>query len=233
MENNMLTCIIIDDDMVSRGILDMYITRTKELRLLATFSNALAAKNSVQLANADLIFLDVEMPGMDGFELMDQEKIKGQVILTSAERSHALKGYDFNVLDFLLKPVSYERFLVAVKKAGNGRNESQNGDYVLLKSGKTIHRVLPQDILYVEGANEYLNVVTKSGHFLVYMTMSELLKTLPEHMIQVHRSFIVNKQNVNSLTRHTVTNGKKDIPISKTYQKSTLSQLAHLHSEPA
>lgn len=233
MENDKLTCIIIDDDMVSRGILDMYINRTKNLQLLATFSNALTALNSLQLAKADLIFLDVEMPGMDGFELLDQQKVKGKVILTSAERGHALKGYDFNVLDFLLKPVSYERFMIAVNKAQSGKNQYEESDYVVLKSGKTIYRVLPKDILYVEGANEYLNVVTKTGHFLVYMTISELLKTLPDQLIQVHRSYVVNKQNVTSLTRHTVTIDKKDIPVSKTYQKNTLGELAHLHSEPA
>jgi DNA-binding LytR/AlgR family response regulator len=233
MENDMLTCNIIDDDMVSRGILDMYINRTKKLKLLATFSSAFTAQSSLQLSNADLIFLDVEMPGMDGFQLLGQQKIKGKVILTSAERSHALKGYDFKVLDFLLKPVSYDRFMLAVNKAEQGKSQPEETDYVVFKSGKTIYRLLPKDILYVEGANEYLNVVTKTGHFLVYMTIAEIIKLLPDQLIQVHRSYVVNQQNVSSLTRHTVTINKKDIPISKTYQKNALDQLAHIHSETA
>jgi DNA-binding LytR/AlgR family response regulator len=141
---------------------------------------------------------------------------------------HALNGFEWDVADFLLKPIAYDRFLRAIEKVHKLNGMIKDEEFLTISSGKTVHRLKEDEILYVEGAGEYLNVVTRSGHFLVYSNMRNMLGMLNSNFVQVHRSFIVNRKNIQVWSRHKLTVGGKEIPISKTYEQNVQNSVTHV-----
>lgn len=212
-----MKCIIIDDDPISRSLLSGFISQTEGLELVEQFGSPIAALDSKSLQEADLIFLDVEMPDMSGLDLLDQCKIPGKVVLTTVNKDYALAGFECDAVDFMLKPFKYDRFIKAVQKVEKAIGAGVHEEPVSFKSGKVVNRVTLGDIQWIEGAGEYLNVVTKSGHFLVYSNMKNMMEQLDDRFLQVHRSFIVNRESVKAFTKNKVVINGKDIPVSKTY----------------
>ncbi len=217
MENQSLKCIIVDDDSVSKNLIKSYIDLTRDLELLGQFSNPTAALNSKLLQFSQILFLDIEMPEMNGFELLKNLNYQGKVIVISSNPNHALNGFEWDVVDFLLKPIPYDRFRRAVEKVHKLNGNNHEEEILTITSGKTSHRIREGELLYIEGAGEYLNVVTKSGHFLVYSNMKNMMTMLNGNFIQIHRSFIVNCRNIEIVTKNKVTIAGKCIPVSRTY----------------
>lgn len=212
-----MKCIIIDDDPISRSLLSGFIAQTEGLELVEQFGSPITALDSKSLKEADLIFLDVEMPDMTGLELLEQCKIPGKVVLTTVNKDYALAGFECDAIDFMLKPFKYDRFTKAVQKVEKAIGAGVQEEPVSFKSGKVVNRVTLGDIQWIEGAGEYLNVVTKNGHFLVYSNMRNMMDQLDDRFLQVHRSFIVNRESVKSFTKNKVVINGKNIPVSKTY----------------
>jgi DNA-binding LytR/AlgR family response regulator len=228
MEKPNLKCIIVDDDPVSKNLVRSYIDQTAGLELTGQFKNATSAMGSRLLNFSDLLFLDIEMPQMNGFELLQNINYRGRVVVMTSNPKHALNGFEWDVADFLLKPIAYDRFLRAIEKVHKLNGMIKDEEFLTISSGKTVHRLKEDEILYVEGAGEYLNVVTRSGHFLVYSNMRNMLGMLNSNFVQVHRSFIVNRKNIQVWSRHKLTVGGKEIPISKTYEQNVQNSVTHV-----
>ncbi|MBA2407576.1 MAG: response regulator transcription factor [Chitinophagales bacterium] len=219
----MLRCIIIDDEPLALEVLENYIQRMADLQLIRKCSNALEAFQSLNNERVDLLFLDIQMPVIDGLSFLKSLKNPPAVILTTAYPNHAIEGFDLNVADYLLKPISFERFLKAVNKVieqhkiqGDGDTQS---DYMFMKVDSKLVRVNYADITYIEGMKDYLKIYTKEKLLVVHQTMKKIEEILPKsRFIRVHKSYMVSLGAVNSIVGNFVEINGKEIPIGANYK---------------
>jgi DNA-binding LytR/AlgR family response regulator len=228
----MIRCIIIDDEYLVRELLEDNLKQIPFLQLIKTCKNALEAIDVLQTAKIDLLFLDIQMPKLSGLQLIQTLKDPPMIILVTAYEKYALEGYDLNVVDYLLKPVSFERFLKACVKAKelfdlkNDTKELSN-DYIFVNVEYTLVKILFADVLFVEGLKDYLKIHLASSPKPVLTKMS--LKAMEEKLptgkfIRVHKSFIVAVDKVTIIKRDFVCIGNQEVPVSEFY-KENLSQL--------
>jgi DNA-binding LytR/AlgR family response regulator len=219
----MLRCIIIDDEPLALEVLENYIQRMADLQLIRKCSNALEAFQSLNNERVDLLFLDIQMPVIDGLSFLKSLKNPPAVILTTAYSNHAIEGFDLNVADYLLKPISFERFLKAVNKVieqhkiqGDGDTQS---DYMFMKVDSKLVRVNYADITYIEGMKDYLKIYTKEKLLVVHQTMKKIEEILPKsRFIRVHKSYMVSLGAVSSIVGNFVEINGKEIPIGANYK---------------
>ncbi len=219
----MLRCIIIDDEPLALEVLENYIQRMADLQLIRKCSNALEAFQSLNNERVDLLFLDIQMPVIDGLSFLKSLKNPPAVILTTAYPNHAIEGFDLNVADYLLKPISFERFLKAVNKVieqhkiqGDGDTQS---DYMFMKVDSKLVRVNYADITYIEGMKDYLKIYTKEKLLVVHQTMKKIEEILPKsRFIRVHKSYMVSLGAVSSIVGNFVEINGKEIPIGANYK---------------
>lgn len=213
-----LKCIVVDDEKIGREALVGYISKVSELRLVETFSNGLLAKDWLQKNEVDIVFLDIQMPLLTGLEMLRLVKNNPAVIFTTAYPEYALDGYEFNVIDYLLKPISLERFLQSVNKAIrlHQNNQSKKTEHLILKEGTDIVKIDIASIEYIEAQQNYSHIITGSRKYLILITLKELMKLLPTDLFyQVHRSYIVNLDKVSEIAGDTAVINGIPIPISK------------------
>lgn len=213
-----LNCIVVDDEKIGREALVSYISKVSELRLIETFSNGLKAKDWLEFNAVDIIFLDIQMPFLTGLEMLRLVKNNPAVIFTTAYSEYALDGYEFNVIDYLLKPISLERFLQAINKAIRLRQNSKDkkAAHLILKEGTDIVKIELSAIQYVEAKQNYSHIITKSRKYLILITLKELLKLLPkDQFYQIHRSYIISLNEVNEIKGDMAIIKNVTIPISK------------------
>ncbi|WP_350290666.1 LytTR family DNA-binding domain-containing protein [uncultured Croceitalea sp.] len=213
-----LKCIAVDDEKIGRDALIGYISKVSELQLIETFSNGLLAKDWLENNEVDIVFLDIQMPILTGLDMLRLIKNNPAVIFTTAYSEYALDGYEFNVIDYLLKPISLERFLQAVNKAIRllQNNQGKKTEHLILKEGTDIVKIDLASIQYVEAQQNYSHIITVSRKYLILITLKELLKLLPtDFFYQVHRSFIVNLDKVDEIVGDTAIINGIPIPISK------------------
>jgi DNA-binding LytR/AlgR family response regulator len=229
-----MQCIIIDDDKVSRLVIEKYIKKTDFLELTENFDNALDAANFFNSKNTtDLIFLDIEMPGMSGVEFLEILNNLPQIIVISAKEKYALQAIEYDVTDYLLKPVSFSRFLKAVTKAKNKleeETEKLNSEGIFIKSSSSSFvRMFYDDVLFIEAMENYVLIQTISKKHTIHFTMKALLDKLPtEKFVRVHRSFIVNKDKIDRIDNNMIymeTSEQKPIPLSKSYKDDFMKKL--------
>ncbi|MCB0630566.1 MAG: LytTR family DNA-binding domain-containing protein [Saprospiraceae bacterium] len=235
----MIKCLIIDDEPLAVQLLADYVQTDDELELVNTFTNPIKALHFLEDHPVDLLFLDVEMPELTGIQLMTIANGKYQVILTTAYENYAIKGFEFNVIDYLVKPISLERFLIAVQRAkqrltpkeGNTAMEhtaKQRMEYIFVKNGFKIQRVNLEDILYLESSNDYVSIHTQQEHILTLDTIRHFEELLPpDQFTRVHRSYIVALNKINYIENNRIAIGKQLIPVSKTYQKDFLKMIGN------
>jgi len=209
-----MNCIVIDDDVVQQHIICEYINETKGLHLLNKYSSATEAIGYIQNPSLDVIFLDVEMPNMSGIEFLEQIKPESNVILITSNKDYALEAYNNDVVDYLLKPISYPRFLHSISKIVETAKK-----YLFIKSNGANVKIDCDTILWVESASEYLVIYTNTKKHLIYSSMAAILSKLPSNFMRVHRSNIVNVDKIDSVTSKIVFIGKSNIKVSKTYSK--------------
>ncbi|GAB4298724.1 MAG: LytTR family DNA-binding domain-containing protein [Marinilabiliales bacterium] len=237
-----MNCIIIDDDKLSRKVIQEYVERTDLLNLLAVFESAVDAINSIPKIKEeiDLIFLDVEMPDMTGMEFLKNLDNYPQIIIVSAKEQYALEAFEYDVTDYLLKPVSYARFYKAIGKALARKEETfgfksvpvkeDTNDEIFIKKNSTFVRLKYDDILFVEALENYIIVNTFTEKYTIHFTMKLIEKKLPAKKFKrVHRSYIVNINKIvgiedNSIIIETKT-GEKLIPIGKSYKDDLMNEL--------
>ncbi len=227
-----LNCWIIDDEPLALDLLESYVDKTPFLKLTGRFSSALQALKSLSQDNAvQLIFLDIQMPELNGMEFARLVDKQTRIILTTAFSEYAIEGYKINALDYLLKPFSYSDFLTAAKKAVDwfeiSASAEQNNDKSLLgffvRSEYKLVQILFDELLYVEGLKDYvkIHVEKETKPILTLMSMKAVEDLIPaKQFIRVHRSFIVNRNKITRIEKNRIIIGKQEIPIGETYRKS-------------
>jgi len=229
-----MNCIIIDDDKLSRRIIEEFIQRTENLELLNSFENAMDAINVFRNdPDVDLIFLDIEMPEMSGLDFMDTLKNPPQIIIVSSKDKYALNAFEYDVTDYLLKPISYGRFFKAVSKAQTRFTKSKvgtEGDEIFIKKNSALVRLKYDDILWVEALENYVIFNTFSEKFTIHFTLKSVEHQLPTGMfIRVHRSFIVNKSMIQTIKENSleliIGSKHKNIPIGNSYREPLLNAI--------
>lgn len=228
-----LNCLIIDDEQPARALIRAYVDKIPTLTVIGEFKNPLDAIQAISHHQVDLIFLDIQMPGLTGLEFIKTLQNQPHIVLTTAYSEYALEGYDLNVIDYLMKPITFERFLKAFNKVvakGQGKSSSHeqndNLSNILIKSEGQIHRIPLADILYIEGLREYVTFHLKSRKLITLDSLKKLESELPAStFLRVHKSFIVNKEKIGSHSGHDLTIDSKKIPIGASYRDAVLSKL--------
>ena len=233
MNKPVLTAVIVDDEPIARYGLRSYINKISSLRCVGEFKDAMSLECFLRDNTApDIIFMDVQMPEISGIDFIASRTLDSAIIIVTAYEQYALRGYDLNVCDYLLKPVSYIRFLQSVEKASQYvyfQKGLLGESYIYLKSDRIIHRLRIKDIEYLESMENYVKVVTNTERIITRMTLKELLDSLSlKGFIQVHKSYVVNVGNIRQIDgNHIVTEEGREIPMSRTYKDKLLSFLAH------
>ncbi|WP_264558227.1 LytR/AlgR family response regulator transcription factor [Flavobacterium sp. N2270] len=224
-----LNCIVVDDSAIQRMTITKLVNESTNLNLVGDFANALEAKNAINNNVVDLIFLDIEMPLINGFDLLDGLRVKPQIVFITSKADYAVKAFDYEATDFLQKPISKERFLKAVKKAlelHQLRNETpeDQGETIIIKSNLKKLKIYTSKIKWVEAFGDYIKVITDEDSHLVLSTMKAFEKELPEgKFIRVHKSYIVNLERVEKFNSKFAEIGKTKIPISRN-KKEVISE---------
>ena len=218
----MINCIIIEDEPLAVKKLVNYIEKLPTLNLSATFSSAISAIEFLKTNSVDLIFLDIEMKELTGIQLLESIHIKSKVIITTAYEKYAIKGFDLQVSDYLLKPISFERFVKACDKATQDLNQHLNITHckIFIKTEYRLEGVDTSEILYIEGMGDYRRIVTLQKRIMTLQTFKELMALLPmEKFCRVHNSFVVSLEKIEKIERNRLTINEKLIPISDSYEK--------------
>jgi DNA-binding LytR/AlgR family response regulator len=225
-----INCIAIDDELPALKQMKDYISKIPYLYLLSTFDNGLDTLNYLKDNSVDLLFLDIQMDDLNGIQLLQVLNNKPKVILTTAYDQYALKAFDLEVSDYLLKPISFERFVKAVEKIYReiGEKSSENGikaegkeqrNYCFVKTEFKMVRIDFDDILYIEGLKEYIIIKMNNGKVLSLMTFKEIQDCLPEkNFVRTHKSYIVAINKIESIERNRIKIGEKLIPVGNTFK---------------
>ena len=236
------TCIIVEDEPLARSLMENYIQKVPYLQLVQSFSDPLKALEFLRENTVDILFSDIQMPEITGIALLKILQKKPLIILTTAYSEYAIEGYELDVLDYLLKPITFERFLKSVEKASlrlNGKllpktpekNVSENlpsnipsesvQPFIFVKDGTKLVKIRLNEIMYIEGLKDYVTIYTTQQKIVSLQTIKSLESTLPEkQFIRIHNSYIIALEWIEAIQREKVQIGKVFLPISDTYRKA-------------
>ncbi|HXB08489.1 MAG TPA: response regulator [Puia sp.] len=217
-----IPCIIVDDEPLAREGLERLVLEAGFLDLVALCSNAMEANRILSTEKIDLMFLDIQMPRLRGTDFLRSLEVKPKVIITSAYADFALEGFELNVLDYLLKPITPDRFLKAVNRAREIL--SQEGAYFFVRAGKGFEKIVFDELLFIEAAQNYCALHTTRGKFLTLSTIHSLEEQLPgDQFLRIQKSYIVSIGKIQSVNALEVTIGQHTIPVSKNYREALLA----------
>jgi DNA-binding LytR/AlgR family response regulator len=218
-----LKCIVVEDEPLAMERTVSYVRKIPALELLKSFDNAMDAYTFLKNEKVDLIFLDINLGELSGLQLLESTSIKSQVILTTAYPEYALKGYDLNVTDYLLKPFKFDRFLQAVDKVIQKqptREASSVKEFFFVKTENRLEKVFLKDILFIEGMRDYRKIHTSQKKIMTLLTFTDLENEIPPTLIcRVHRSWMVSLSKIDVVEKDTIRIRDFDIPLSETYRK--------------
>ncbi|HBX53312.1 MAG: DNA-binding response regulator [Bacteroidetes bacterium RIFOXYA12_FULL_35_11] len=231
-----ISCIVIDDEPLAMEKMVGYIEKLPYLNLLSTFDNAIEPLDFLKTKKVDLIFLDVQMERLTGIQFLEVLSNKPNVILTTAYSEYAIKGYDLDISDYLLKPISFERFVKAVDKVYEklqnalpqthfkqevmASQSSGNEGYVFVKTEFRLEKIMFSDILYIEGMGDYLRIITPTKKIMTLQNFKKMEEMLPStNFFRVHKSYIVAVDKIENIERNRIKINDKLIPVSETYRK--------------
>jgi len=227
-------CLVVDDEPMARDVLRRYIEKIPSLQMAGECNNAIDALVFLQNNKVDLVLLDIQMPELLGTDFVKSLNNPPKIIFTTAFKEYALEGYELDIIDYLLKPVRFERFLKAVNKAfpkkddaepnnGTGNERKSGADFIYLRVERKLVKIILSDILYIESARDYVKVFTKDKCLTTRQTISSIEAMLSgNEFIRIHRSYIVAINKIKSLTNELVEIGDTEIPIGKLYKNSFL-----------
>lgn len=229
-------CLIVDDEPIAREIIQTYCSHFPQLRVVASCGNALEAKTVFQQHPVDILFLDINMPVLSGISFLKTLQHKPQVIFTTAYKEFALDAFDLAATDYLLKPFSLERFMVAVDKAieqlqpkhpvFSDNNDTKKEDYFFIKTDGKIYKIFHDDLLYAEANGNYTKIVTTQQVIFPGMTFSSFEAMLPgDPFLRIHRSFLINKSKITHIEGNRVFIGSTELPIGSNYRESFLKAI--------
>jgi two-component system, LytTR family, response regulator len=235
------SCIIVEDEPLATEVLQNYILQVPFLKLMSCCSDAFYAMEALQKFDIDLMFLDIHLPKMKGFDLIKVLKKPPQVIFTTACIEYALQGYEFNAIDYLLKPIEFSRFLMAVNKmeqhkeitiqAGIAQKSSER-QHLFFNVGKKKVKIFLDEILFIESMKEYIRVNAKNKSVLTKFKLSQVEGLLSENnFLRIHRSFIVSKEKIEAFSATEVEVGGKQLPIGRSYKELVIGVLGKNSTE--
>lgn len=231
---NKLRCVIVDDEPMAREIIASFVEKTPNLELIKMCKNAAEAIVFMQNESIDLYFLDINMPEITGLSLAKIINKKSKIIFTTAYRDYAIDGFNLNVVDYLLKPIAFDRFLQATQKvfdANTNKTDKEfievETDFIFVRADRKMVKINFSHVLYIESLGDYVKIFTETNTVVTRETISNLELKLPSNkFIRIHRSYIVSIQKITSYTNEFIEIDKKAIPISRSYKESVLQKLA-------
>lgn len=227
-----MRCIIVDDEQLARDVLEMYVEKNPDLQLVGICKNAREALNTIEHQTVDVMFLDIQMPDVSGMNLVKSLKNPPLIVFTTAYDDYALEGYEVSAIDYLLKPISPERFDKAVEKVkivlGLQQNAS-NEDYMFVRADYQDVKVKFSDIQYVEGLKDYVKIVLPEKKIITLMNIKGILEKLPDdRFVRVHKSYIVALDKIQSAKGRSLVIAEKEIPIGLTFQEEFKKRFSNL-----
>jgi two-component system, LytTR family, response regulator len=240
-----LKCLVLDDEPLAIDILVNYIAKMPDFELVAACTDPMEALSLIHQGKVDLLFLDIQMPTLSGIQFLKVMNGKCKTILTTAYSEFALEGYEFDVADYLLKPISFERFLKATQKAiaqlglygienqvmDNAGNSIQSTntieiDFIFIKTEYKIQKIMLNDILYIEGLKDYVSIYTNTDRILTLQTMKKMEEILPSsRFVRIHKSYIIPLAKIDTIERQRIFIGKNVIPIGDSYVKDFMKRI--------
>ena len=226
-----INCIIIEDEPLAIERIKNYVAKLPFLNLLAAFESGITALTFLKENKIDLIFLDINMGELSGIQLLESTKIESQVIITTAYHEYALKGYELNVTDYLLKPFTFERFLQAIDKAQGNLLKNEvvaEKKFIFIKTEYRLEKIMLDEIIYIEGMRDYRRIHALSKKIMTLQTFKELEQEIPSNILcRVHKSFMVAIDKIESIERDRIKIKELMIPISETYKALFFEQINH------
>lgn len=223
---NKINCLIVEDEALAREGLEKYINQIDFLNLKGSCKNAVKAQNFLNEHKIDLLFLDIEMPKLKGTDFLRTLKHSPNVIFTTAYSQYALESFEFDVIDYLVKPITFERFLQATNKAFrvfNKSSETNNPSYFFVKDGTKLVKIFTKDIILVESAQNYVNIVTDSSKHLVLMPLKSFLEQIPEgELLLISRGCAVKVSKIDSIEGNQLTLGEHKAQISRRMKEDVM-----------
>jgi len=228
----LIKCIIVEDETLAQDVIKDHLKKIKEFELVGIYRNALEAMEALRTKEVDVMFLDIYLPGMTGLDMLRSLPDPPLVVLTTAYAEYALESYEFSVIDYLLKPISFERFSKAVNKIKEGRLFSHVGkeqgrpsqDHIFIKSNNKFFKVNFSEIMYIQGMKDYLKIHTAEYTLVTHQTMNEMEKILPAtQFIRVHKSYIIALAQIKTIYGNSIELGKTTIPIGINYKETVMN----------
>ncbi len=233
-------CIIVDDEPLARSLIRNYISKLENFEIVAECSDAMKALQELHDKKIDIMFMDIQMPQITGIEFLKILKNQPKVIITTAFREYAVEGFELDVVDYLLKPFTFERFLKAINKFYQETQEQavvkfpvsdgfqKEEQFIYVKENKRLIKVNLDDILFIEGLSEYVQIYTDKKKMVTKLSMTSLEEKLPsEGFLRIHKSFIVSLSRIEAFTASTIEVPGKELPIGRSYKNSVLSTLQY------
>ncbi len=218
-------CIIVEDEPIAAEILENFISRDPELNLIGKCTDAVYASSLLSIHDVDLMFLDLHLPVVKGFDFLRKVKNPPFVIVTTAYHQYAVEGYELDIADYLMKPIPYERFQTAVGKfkhlmeAEDALLEVSERDFIFISSGKKQVKIILHDIFYIESLREYIHIHTKTGCFTFKMPISKIEETLhPAMFTRIHKSYIISRSKIEVKSANMIQINGKKLPVGRTYK---------------
>jgi DNA-binding LytR/AlgR family response regulator len=226
-----INCIIVEDEPLALERTRSYVSKLPFLNLAATFENGIEAMLYLRANPVDLIFLDINLGELSGIQLLEALKTTCEVIITTAYNEYALKGFELNVTDYLLKPFSFERFLQSVNRAQDNLTRKEvvsEKKFIFVKTEYRLEKLLINEVLYIEGMRDYRKIHTTTKRIMTLQTFSDFEQEIPSNMIcRVHKSFMVALDKIDSVERDRIRISDAIIPISETYRKAFFDLINH------
>ncbi len=230
----MIRCIIIEDEPLAQDVIKSHLQKSGRFNLVGTYRNAPEAKEAIEKEEIDLIFLDIQLPGMTGLNFLRSLTNPPLVVFTTSYPEYALESYEFNVIDYLLKPISYERFSKTIDKIIDGKifktsdeKKPAYREYIFIRSNNKFFRISFTDIIYIEGMRDYLKIHTPEHIIVTHQTMVEMENILPPgQFIRIQKSYIVSITRIKAVSGNSVDMGKALIPIGLNYKERLMSFIA-------
>ena len=227
-----LSCVVVDDSSIQRMIISKLVNNHQSLHLIGDFSNAIEARSCMSIHNVDLIFLDIEMPVISGFDFLDGLKIKPQIIFITSKAEYALKAFDYDATDYLQKPIALDRFNASVTRAMDLHllkkdTKEEDGEHIFIKSNLKKLKIFTSKIKWIEAFGDYVRVVTEEESNLVLSTMKAFENDLsPKKFVRVHKSFIINVEKVDRFNSKFAEIGVTKIPLSRNRKEDLVKALS-------
>ncbi len=224
----MIKCIIIDDEPLAQQVLEKYIEQTSNMQLVKKCINALEAFEIISKTKIDLMFLDIKMPSINGIEFIKTLKNPPEVIFTTAFSQYAVESYELNAIDYLLKPVTYERFIISISKFSRFQVQSKpKANYCYFKVNGKLIKIAHSEIICAQSFKDYIIIRTIDDNQITHMTMKYLVELLPKDLFkQVHRSFLINILHIKVIKNNIIEVGNIKVPIGKIYQKTLMKSIS-------